>query len=105
MVDALAGGIGEQERGGLRPHFTHVIDVAPTILDIAAIPQPNTVDGIEQEPMHGFTFRRLSGDAAAPRSHTQQYFRRPSAIAPMYKDGWWLAMKTERIRGSSRRRP
>jgi len=96
MVVHWPAGIGEQERGGLRPHFTHVIDVAPTILDIAGIPQPNTVDGIEQEPMHGYTFADSLGDAAAPEKHTQQYFETIGNRA-MYKDGWWLAMKTERI--------
>jgi arylsulfatase len=96
MVVHWPEGIGEQERGGLRPHFTHVIDVAPTILDIAGIPQPNTVDGIEQEPMHGYTFADSLGDAAAPEKHTQQYFETIGNRA-MYKDGWWLAMKTERI--------
>ena len=44
--------------GGLRSQFTHVTDVAPTILDVAGIPVPTTVDGIDQEPMHGVTFRR-----------------------------------------------
>src|SRR5437764_4114909 len=39
--------------GGLRSQFTHVTDVAPAILDIAGIPVPSSVDGIDQEPMHG----------------------------------------------------
>ena len=38
------------DTGALRSHFTHVIDVGPTILDIAGIPAPSHVDGIEQEP-------------------------------------------------------
>ena len=46
------------DAGGLRSQFGHVIDVAPTILDLAGIPQPQTVDGIEQEPMHGTIHRR-----------------------------------------------
>jgi arylsulfatase A-like enzyme len=44
------------ETGGLRSQFTHVIDVAPKILDVADIPVPETVDGIEQQPMHGTSF-------------------------------------------------
>ena len=46
--------------GGLRSQFTHVIDVAPTILDIAGIPEPTTVDGIEQQPIHGFAFAAIA---------------------------------------------
>jgi arylsulfatase A-like enzyme len=82
--------------GGLRSQFTHVIDVAPTILDIAGIPVPSSVDGIDQEPMHGVTFAGTLTDPAAPERHTQQYFETIGNRA-MYKDGWWLAMRTPRI--------
>ena len=84
------------DRGGLRSQFTHVIDVAPTILDIAGIPAPSTVDGIEQEPMHGTTFTTSMADGEAPEHRAQQYFE-TIGNRGMYKDGWWLAMKTERI--------
>jgi arylsulfatase A-like enzyme len=82
--------------GALRSHFTHVIDIAPMILGVAGIPAPSTVDGIEQEPLHGFDFADSFTDAAAPEHHTQQYFETMGNRA-MYKDGWWLAMKTERV--------
>ena len=82
--------------GALRSQFTHVIDVAPTILDIAGIPVPSSVDGIDQEPMHGVTFTGTLTDPAAPERHTQQYFETVGNRA-MYKDGWWLAMRTPRI--------
>ncbi len=84
------------DAGGLRSQFGHVIDVAPTILDLAGIPQPSTVDGIEQEPMHGTSFAPTFADAGAPEFRTQQYFE-TIGNRGMYKDGWWLAMKTERI--------
>ena len=84
------------DAGALRTPFTHVIDVAPTILDAAGIPVPDTVDGIEQEPMHGVSFVASLTDGAAPEHRTQQYFETIGNRA-MYKDGWWLAMKTERI--------
>ncbi len=84
------------DTGGLRSQFTHVIDVAPMILDAAGIPAPHSVDGIEQQPMHGSTFAASFADAGAPEHRTQQYFETIGNRA-MYKDGWWLAMKTERI--------
>jgi arylsulfatase A-like enzyme len=87
---------GVTDAGGLRSQFGHVIDVAPTILDIAGIPQPRTVDGIEQEPMHGTSIASTFTDANAPEFRTQQYFE-TIGNRGMYKDGWWLAMKTERI--------
>ncbi len=85
-----------RDDGALRSHFTHVIDVGPTILDVAGIPMPTHIDGIEQQPMHGVTFADSLTDADAPERHTQQYFETIGNRA-MYKDGWWLAMKTERI--------
>ena len=84
------------DAGGLRSQFTHMIDVAPTILELAGIPEPETVDGIEQEPMHGTTFTASLTDAGAAEHRTQQYFETVGNRA-MYKDGWWLAVKTERI--------
>jgi arylsulfatase len=82
--------------GGLRSQFTHVIDIAPTVLEITGIPAPTHVDGIEQEPLHGVTFADSLAAADAPERHTQQYFE---AIGNrgMYKDGWWLAMRLPRI--------
>jgi arylsulfatase A-like enzyme len=85
-----------EDAGGLRSHFTHVIDVGPTILEAAGIPQPNEVDGIEQEPMHGFTFLDSISDPEATERHTQQYWESVGNRA-MYKDGWWLAMRLPRI--------
>jgi arylsulfatase len=82
--------------GAVRTHFTHAIDIGPTILEIAGIPQPVEVDGIDQQPMHGVTFANSLTDANAAERHTQQYFETMGYRA-MYKDGWWLAMAPPRI--------
>ena len=82
--------------GAMRSHFTHVIDIAPTVLELAGIPAPTHVDGIEQEPLHGFTFADSLSDANAPERHTQQYFEAVGDRGE-YKDGWWLAMRLPRI--------
>ena len=84
------------EGAELRSQFTHVTDLAPTILDVCGIPAPTEVDGIEQEPLHGVSFADSFLDTAAPERHTQQYFESVGNRA-MYQDGWWLAMRTERI--------
>ncbi len=84
------------DAGAVRSQFAHVIDVAPTILDVAGIPQPESVDGIQQEPMHGTPFAASLADGGAPEHRTQQYFE-TLGNRGMYKDGWWLAVKTERI--------
>ena len=82
--------------GQIRSQFTHVSDIGPTILDIAGIPQPTHVDGVEQQPMTGFTFTDTFTEPAAPEHHTQQYFENFGNRA-MYKDGWWLAMRMPRV--------
>ncbi len=71
---------GIEERGGLRSQFTHVIDVAPTILEAAGLPEPTMVNGVQQSPMEGtsmlYTFneRRRPG---APRPAVLRDVRQP----------------------------
>jgi arylsulfatase len=85
-----------KDKGGLRGQFTHVIDVAPTILEVAGIPAPKQVNGIEQIPMHGVSFAYTFGDAGAKERHTQQYFEIFGNRA-MYKDGWIACARLDRI--------
>jgi arylsulfatase len=85
-----------KDRGGLRTQFTHVIDVAPTILEAANIPQPGEVDGIAQMEMHGTSFVYTFDDARAKERHTQQYFEIFGNRA-MYKDGWMACARLDRI--------
>ncbi|MCB0920210.1 MAG: sulfatase-like hydrolase/transferase [Actinobacteria bacterium] len=80
----------------IRQQFTHSIDIAPTILEAAGIPEPTSVDGIAQEPMDGTSFLYSFDDAKAPERHTTQYFEMFGGRA-MYKDGWWAASKPDRI--------
>jgi arylsulfatase len=79
-----------------RTQFTHVIDVAPTILQAAGIPEPTTVDGIGQEPMDGTSFLYTFERANAPERHTAQYFEMFGSRG-MYQDGWWAASRPERL--------
>lgn len=84
-----------QAGGPVRGQFTHVIDIAPTVLEAAGIPEPKTVDGIEQEPMDGTSFLYTLGEPAAPERHTVQYFEVIGSRA-MYKDGWWAASRLDK---------
>ncbi len=79
-----------------RSQFTHCIDIGPTILEAAGIPEPSTVDGIEQEPMDGTSFLYTLDDADAPERHTVQYFEMFASRA-IYKDGWWAASRPDRL--------
>lgn len=77
-----------QAGGETRTQFTHVIDVAPTILAAAGIDEPRSVNGTEQTPMQGRSFLPALDDANAPEHRTSQYFE-IFANRGMYKDGWW----------------
>jgi len=79
----------------VRSQFTHCIDVAPTVLEAVGLPEPKTVDGIEQEPMDGTSFLYTFEEAAAPERHTRQYFEVLGCRA-MYQDGWWAASRPDR---------
>ncbi|MDQ7825590.1 MAG: arylsulfatase [Candidatus Eremiobacteraeota bacterium] len=74
-------------QGELRTQWHHVVDVAPTILEAAGLPEPKTVDGIIQEPMAGVSMLYSFNDAAAPDRHLTQYFEIFGNRA-IYHDGW-----------------
>ncbi|MFB9905602.1 arylsulfatase [Allokutzneria oryzae] len=86
---------GIQEPGGLRSQFTHCTDIGPTILEIAGIPQPQTVNGTPQMPVHGTSFAYSLNEPQAAERHSQQYFEMFGNRA-MYKDGWWAAARLDR---------
>ena len=54
-----------KDAGGLRAQFTHCIDIGPTILEAAGIPEPKVVDGTAQKPMEGTSFLYTFEDANA----------------------------------------
>ena len=57
---------GIKEKGGIRNQFCHVIDVGPTILEAAGIPEPTMVNGVMQSPMEGKSMLYSFNDANAP---------------------------------------
>ena len=74
-------------RGQVRSQFHHVIDVAPTALEAANIPQPRTVDGIEQRPMDGVSMLYTIDEAKAAGRRKTQYFEM-FGNRGIYHDGW-----------------
>jgi arylsulfatase len=65
---------GIQTKGEMRWQFHHVIDVAPTILEAAGIPEPDSVNGIAQKPIEGVSMLYSFNDAKAAERHETQYF-------------------------------
>lgn len=76
-----------QEKGGIRNQFCHVIDLAPTILEIAGIPEPTMVNGVLQSPYEGTSMAYSFNDASASEQHDVQYFEMFGNRGIYYK-GW-----------------
>ena len=75
------------DKGGVRTQFSHVVDIAPTILEAAGLPMPSSVNGAKQKPLEGFSMVPSFTNASAPEFHTTQYFEIGGNRA-IYHDGW-----------------
>jgi arylsulfatase len=78
---------GIQAKGEVRNQFTHVIDIAPTVLEVAGIPEPTQVNGVTQSPMEGTSLFYSFNDADAPERHETQYFE-VTGNRGIYHKGW-----------------
>ena len=78
---------GFQSRGEIRAQFGHVIDVAPTVLEAAGLPQPTMVHGVLQQPMHGTSLVYSFDGAEAAERHETQYFEM-MCNRGIYHKGW-----------------
>jgi arylsulfatase len=81
-----------QSAGEVRTQFHHVIDVAPTILDAAGLPEPLSVHGVQQMPMHGVSMAYSFDDPAAADRHETQYFEM-FGNRGIYHRGWTAVTK------------
>ena len=78
---------GIDAQGEQRTQFTHVIDVAPTVLDAAGLVEPKVVNGVQQTPMQGVSMRYAFDDAGAAERHETQYFEM-FGNRGIYHKGW-----------------
>ena len=78
---------GIKAMGEVRSQFHHVIDIAPTVLQAAGLPEPKVVNGTPQAPIEGVSMVYTFGDAKAKSRHTTQYFEILGNRA-IYHDGW-----------------
>ncbi|MDQ0893768.1 arylsulfatase [Agromyces ramosus] len=83
---------GVEEKGGLRTQFTHCIDVAPTILEAAGLPEPTMVNGVQQSPMEGTSMLYSFNEPDTPERHDLQYFEMFGNRGIYYK-GWSAVTK------------
>ena len=78
---------GIKAKGEIRSQFHHVIDVSPTILEAAGLPQPLIVNGVMQKPLEGVSMNYTFENAKAPGRHETQYFEM-FGNRGIYHNGW-----------------
>ncbi len=78
---------GIAARGEVRSQFHHVIDVAPTVLEAAGLPQPTVVNGVAQRPIEGVSMAYSFDGASEADRHETQYFEM-FCNRGIYHEGW-----------------
>ena len=78
---------GIAARNEVRTQFHHVIDITPTILDLAGVTAPRQINGVPQMPLHGVSLRYSFDDSSAPTRRHTQYFEMFSHRA-IWHEGW-----------------
>jgi arylsulfatase len=78
---------GFDAKGEIRSQFCHVIDIAATVLDVAGLPHPTFVNGVQQMPLHGQSMAPSFADADAPERRETQYFEM-FVNRGIYHKGW-----------------
>jgi hypothetical protein len=78
---------GFKAKGEVRSQFSHVIDIAATVLDAAGIPEPLSVHGVQQMPLHGRSMVPSFEDPTTPEHRETQYFEM-FVNRGVYHQGW-----------------
>ena len=78
---------GIRGKGETRSQFHHVIDVAPTLLEAAGLPEPVFVNGVQQHPIEGVSMLYSFNDANAAERRETQYFEM-AGNRGIYHKGW-----------------
>jgi arylsulfatase A-like enzyme len=79
--------LGIKAKGEIRDQFHHVIDIAPTILEAAGLPEPVSVDGVQQTPIEGVSMLYSFNDPKAAEQRETQYFEM-FGNRGIYHKGW-----------------
>jgi len=78
---------GITAKGEVRSQFHHVIDIAPTVLEVTGLPEPIIVNGVQQRPIEGVSMAYSFNDGKAPERHETQYFEM-AGNRGIYHQGW-----------------
>ncbi len=73
--------------GGIRRQYHHVVDVVPTLLEVAHLPAAVSINGVKQQPLHGVSMAYTFDEAEAPTRKQSQYYEMLGSRA-IWADGW-----------------
>lgn len=82
--------------GQVRSQFSHVIDIAPTILEVVGVKEPTMINGVKQTPIEGTSLVYAFDEAKAPTRHKTQYFEMLGNRG-IYHDGWMASTSPLRL--------
>jgi arylsulfatase A-like enzyme len=81
--------------GSVCGEFSHLVDIAPTVLDAIGLPAPRVVLGAEQKPINGQSLLPSLTLCEPDRPRTQ-YFEIGGKIG-FYRNGWFLSGDDRRV--------
>ena len=87
LVISWPRGIDSRFHGEIRDQYSHIIDIAPTILEAAGVEPPAVIDGVEQMPFDGIALNYAFNDPKAADRRTRQYYELFGNRA-IYDNGW-----------------
>lgn len=80
--------------GKVCAEFGHLVDIAPTVLDAAGLPAPESVYGVPQKPYDGVSLLSSLDNCRPDRPRTQ-YFE-IAGKGGIYHDGWFASREDGR---------
>jgi arylsulfatase len=78
---------GIRDKGAIREQYHHLVDVVPTLLEVARLPAPTSVNGVQQMPLAGDSMAYSFTNGAAPTAKTVQYYEMLGSRA-IWANGW-----------------
>ena len=79
--------IDPEDRGAIRNQYHHITDLFPTLLDLAGLPVPQRVNGVDQQPLEGASLAATIANGDAPNVKATQYYEMLGSRA-IWHEGW-----------------
>jgi arylsulfatase A-like enzyme len=81
-----------RDKGAVRSQFHHVVDIVPTIYEVAGVKAPEMVNGVKQTPLEGASLAYSFDHPQAPSPRKLQYFEQAGSLG-IYQDGWFAGRR------------